>query len=61
MKLSPTETELIGRWEMADGRVRADSTCERVEWLTTNWLEKIAASKDSGEWDMLFRDPDDGR
>jgi hypothetical protein len=51
MKLRPTETELIGRWEMVDGRVRADATCERIEWLTTSCLEKIAASKNWGEWE----------
>ena len=60
MKLSPTETELIGRWEIVNGLVRADATGERIEWLTTNCLEKITASKDSGEWDTLFGDPDDG-
>jgi hypothetical protein len=61
MKPSPTQTELMGRWEIVDGRVRADATGERIEWLTSNWLEKIAASKDSGGWETLFRDPDDGR
>ena len=61
MKLNSTETELIGRWEIVDGRVRSDTTCERIERLTTSYLEKIAASKDSGEWDTLFRDPGDGR
>jgi hypothetical protein len=61
MKLSPTETELIGRSEMVDGRVRADATCDRTEWLTTSYLEKIAASKNWGEWETLFRDPSDGR
>ena len=61
MKLRPTETELIGRWQIANDRVRADATGERIEWLTTNWLEKIATSKDSGGWETLFRDPGDGR
>ena len=58
-KLSPTETELIGRSEMAEGRARADSTCKRIEWLTSRYLEKITAS--GGGWETLFRDPDDGR
>jgi Immunity protein 27 len=49
MKLRPTETELIGRWEMADGRVRGDATCRRIEWLTSSYLEKIAAS--GGAWE----------
>jgi hypothetical protein len=53
------ETELIGKWEIVDGQVQADATYERIEWLTTNCLEKIAAS--DGGWDALFRDPSDGR
>jgi hypothetical protein len=57
MKLTPTETELIRGWEMVDGRVRADATCERIEWLVSSYLEKIASSN----WEALFRDPDDGR
>jgi hypothetical protein len=57
MKLTPTETELIGRWEMVDGRVRGDATCERIEWLTSSYLEKISSSN----WETLFRDPGDGR
>ena len=44
-----------------DGRVRGDATSERIDWLTTSCLEKIAASKNSGEWETLFRDPDDVR
>jgi hypothetical protein len=43
------ETELIGKWEIVDGQVQADATYERIEWLTTNCLEKIAAS--DGGWD----------
>jgi hypothetical protein len=57
MKLTPTETELIGGWEMVVGRVRADGTCERIEWLVRSYLEKIASSN----WETLFRDPVDGR
>jgi hypothetical protein len=57
MKLSPTETEPIGRSETVDGRVRADATRERIEWLMSSYLEKIASSN----WETLFRDPDDGR
>ena len=52
MKLLPTETELIGRSEMVDGRVRGDATCERIEWLVSSYLEKIASS----DWETLFRD-----
>ena len=61
MKLRPTETELIGKWEIVDGQIRRDATCERIEWLTANYLEKVAVSKQWGEWETLFRDPSDGR
>jgi hypothetical protein len=57
VKLSPTERELIGKWEIVDDRVRSDSACQRIEWLTSSYLEKIASSN----WETLFRDPDDGR
>ena len=59
MKLTPTETELIGRWKVVNGRVQADATCQRIEWLTSSYLEKIAAI--GGGWETLFRDPEDGR
>jgi hypothetical protein len=57
MKLRSTETELIGKWELVNGNFQADATCERIEWLKTSCLEKIAASN----WAILFRDPEDGR
>jgi hypothetical protein len=57
MKLRPTETELIGRWEIVNGQVRPDSTCQRIEWLRSSYLEKITSSN----WETLFRDPGDGR
>jgi hypothetical protein len=57
MRLGPTETELIGRWEIVNGEARADAACERIEWLASSYLKKIA----SGNWETLFRDQDDGR
>ena len=42
---------------MVDGRVRGDATCERIEWLVSGYLEKIASS----DWETLFRDPSDVR
>lgn len=61
MKLNPNEAELIGKWIAEDGQVRADSTCERVQWLTSHHLRKVAISKQWGAWETLFQDPDDGR
>lgn len=60
-KLQPNETELIGNWSVEEANVRADETCNRIEWLVSNVLEKIAISKDWGAWETLFRDPADGR
>ena len=57
MKLSSTETDLIGKWKPVNGKVEGDATCERMEWLTTSYLEKIASTN----WAILFSDPEDGR
>jgi hypothetical protein len=61
MKLTPYETELVGKWVVVNNQVRADETSERIQWLTTNHLRKVAASKQWGDWETLFEDPDDGR
>jgi hypothetical protein len=57
MKLRPSETELAGEWVFKDGHVRSDETCDRIEWLTTKHLKRIAMRN----WETLFKDPDDGR
>jgi hypothetical protein len=59
LDLCKNETELRGTWLARDGRVVADAACKRIEWLTKNRLEKIGA--DSSGWDVLYRDPRDGR
>src|SRR5260221_14466140 len=61
MKLSPEETVLVGKWVMEHGQTRADSTCERIQWLTAQHLRHIATSKQWGAWETLFQDPDDRR
>jgi Immunity protein 27 len=61
MKLEPHETSLVGKWIVEDGQIRRDSTCDRIDWLTTHHLHKIAISKQWGAWETLFQDPDDGR
>ena len=44
---------------MRDGRVVADETCQRINELTTSHLKELG--RDSSGWDVLYRDPDDGR
>ncbi len=61
MKLLATESELLGKWVVLNGKTQADSTCERIEWLTKTYLIKVATSKKYGDWEILFQDPNDGR
>jgi Immunity protein 27 len=58
-KLQPTETILTGRWLVHAGQ--ADSTTERIKWLISHCLQKIADSPQWGAWETLYKDPDDGR
>jgi hypothetical protein len=60
-KLEPSESDLTGIWIVVDGKIRGDSTCERIHWLIAHHLRKVAVSKQSGGWDTLYQDPDDGR
>lgn len=60
-RIEPHETELTGNWIVDDGLVRGDAVCERVEWLTQNFLVRIADGKQSGGWETLFQDPSDRR
>lgn len=59
MNLQPTETVLIGQWRFESGKILADAACERIEYLTREVLREIA--RDASGWDVLFRDPNDGR
>jgi hypothetical protein len=60
-KLQPAERDLVGDWVPGDAGLRKDETARRIEWLAASVLEKIADSPQSGAWETLFRDPDDGR
>ena len=55
--LEPAETKLIGEWVIDDGKIKADKTCERIEWLITNSLKQVSAD----DWAALYLDPNDGR
>jgi len=60
-RLQPHENELIGQLVESNGRIDGDEVCDRIDWLVTHVLNKIAFSPESGGWDTLFRDPTDGR
>ena len=58
-RIAPSETEIIGRHILRDGRVVADDQCQRVQDLVGGYLEFLG--KDASGWDALYRDPADGR
>jgi hypothetical protein len=60
-KLHPDEQVLTGAWLFVDGPAQRDRVCERIEWLIAHQLLKVADSPQSGAWETLYRDPDDGR
>ena len=57
MELKPDEVDLVGQGVRVIGQVRCDPICERINWLTTHYLRKVA----SGDWVVLYEDPDDRR
>lgn len=59
LDLRENERELRGSWVVVNGEVSADDVCSRIEWLLSHRLERIAT--DPSGWDLLFRDPRDGR
>jgi hypothetical protein len=61
MKITSSEADIVGSWIVDGGKVRGDAACERIEWLTAHHLRKVAVSPQSGGWETLFQDPEDGR
>jgi hypothetical protein len=61
MSLRPEETDLVGKWRKDGNRVVADEVELRIGELIAHELKKIAVNPDSEGWEVLFRDPHDGR
>lgn len=59
MSIRPNEILLVGKWIKQGGKVVADKTASRVLDLASNHLHRLG--RDSGGWDALLVDPDDGR
>jgi hypothetical protein len=59
MKIAPSEELLIGEWVEKDGRIVPDDACMRIVHLVSSHLQKLGT--DSSGWNVLYRDPDDGR
>jgi hypothetical protein len=58
-EIKEDETAIIGNWLFDGSEMLADHNCKRVEWLTSNYLNKIA--KDYSGWETLYKDPNDNR
>jgi hypothetical protein len=61
VNLKPEETDLIGQWVKKEASVVADPVEVRINQLIAHKLQKLAVSPESGGWEILYRDPDDGR
>ena len=61
MNLRPDELELRDDWISDDSAVVPDAVCRRIEYLVENVLEKVAESPQWGSWEVVYRDPIDGR
>ena len=48
------ETDLTGAWIIQNGRMTADVTCQRIEWLTRHYLTKIADDPKNGAWETVY-------
>ena len=59
MNFREGETELVGAWLMRDGRVVSDETEQRITRLVDHELTKAGMA--GGSWEVLYRDPQDGR
>jgi hypothetical protein len=61
MNLGPDETDLVGNWIQGSDGVVSDSVEKRINQLIADHLRKVAVSPESGGWEVLYRDPLDGR
>jgi hypothetical protein len=61
MKLEPQEKLLTGKWIFENNQMRGDEVEERIHWLIAHDLQKVTHSPQSGAWETLYKDPDDGR
>jgi len=61
MKLRRDEEDLTGKWIHVGSKIESDDVCRRIEFLVEHSLEKVAESPEYGAWEILYRDPADGR
>jgi hypothetical protein len=59
IKLGPDETSLSGQWALAGDQIVPDEVAKRIQFLIKDHLVQLAT--DPTGWDVLYRDPADGR
>lgn len=59
--LKPHETCLTGKRILKGNQVDGDDVHHRIEWLVESVLQRLAFSPETGVWETLFTDPNDGR
>jgi hypothetical protein len=57
--IKSSETVLTGKCILRDGRPVADDVCKRILALANSYLVEVGRAQ--GGWDVLYRDPNDGR
>ena len=58
-ELHPDEKILRGQWIFENNHYVADEVSTRITTLTASFLERLGS--DTSGWDILYRDPNDGR
>jgi len=53
------ENQLIGKWIYDNGEIKKDEITLRIEWLISNYLQKIAT--DETGWSVLYLNPNDNK
>lgn len=59
MNIQSTETKIVGKWIFENGKLVADATAKRIDYLIHNELMEIGHSDDG--WSVLYLDKTDGR
>ncbi len=59
MPIRPEEIEIRGQWIRVGGKITGDEAEKRIDVLIHGELEKLG--KDTTGWEILYRDPSDGR
>ncbi len=57
--IEQSETEIIGAWQMKEGRMVEDDVCRRIRALVKSELQQVVVTAEG--WEKLYLDVKDGR